>query len=83
MIACGESHETIARAIGCSDETLRKHFAEQLATGAATKRREVIAMLFASAKAGNVSAQRKLADMTRPRVPGSADPALARIFQRG
>ncbi|HUC70398.1 MAG TPA: hypothetical protein VMS01_04320 [Stellaceae bacterium] len=71
MRACGEAQETIARAIGCSDETLRKHFANELATGHAVRRREVIGLLFQSARGGNVSAQRKLDDMTRP---GAARP---------
>lgn len=62
--ACGMSEDDIARAIGCSTPTLRKHFAEELRTGHAKKRAEVIRMLFKTAKAGNVSAQRKLVDLT-------------------
>lgn len=70
-IACGMSHEDTARAIGISWKTLDKYYADELKNGPARKRREVINMLFASAKAGNVSAQRKLVAMVGgdPEVP--------------
>ena len=64
MVSVGESQEAIARAIGCERHLLQKHFAEELATGASRKRREVIAMLYKTAAAGNVSAQKKLEEMT-------------------
>lgn len=73
----GESQEVIARAIGIDVDTLRKHFGEELADGHAKRRKEVVGLLFASAKKGNISAQRKLEEMGRgldkvrdePRIP--------------
>lgn len=70
MLACGESQSVIARAIGCDPDTLRKHFADELANGLAKRRREVVELLFKNARKGNVSAQKKLEDMTR--VAGAA-----------
>lgn len=58
--AVGMSQDDIARAIGCSTPTLVKHFDEELTTGAAIKRAEVTAMLFKSARKGNVAAQKHL-----------------------
>lgn len=65
MKFCGESENTIARALAIDPDTLRKHFVEELADGHAHQRREVIGMLFASAKKGNVSAQKKLEELGR------------------
>jgi hypothetical protein len=65
LVMAGMTHETIARAIDCDRATLTKHFAAELQCGLAKKRAEVIDMLFASAKAGNVSAQKKLEEMSR------------------
>lgn len=65
MVCCGMPKEDIARAIGISKPTLLKHFDEELANGFAKKRAEVIRMLFDAAENGNVSAQRKLEEMTR------------------
>jgi len=64
MVACGMSEDDAARGIGCSTPTLQKYFSEELMTGRAKRRREIISMLFRAARAGNVSAQRKLHDMT-------------------
>lgn len=61
----GESENTIARALGIDPDTLRKHFSEELADGHAQRRKEVIGMLFKSARSGNVSAQKKLEEMGR------------------
>jgi hypothetical protein len=61
----GHGKVLIARAIGVSRDTLRKHFAEELLNGHAQHRREVIAMLFASAERGNVSAMIRLEKLTR------------------
>lgn len=76
MKFCGESENTIARAIGIDPDTLRKHFADELADGHAQRRKEVIGLLFASARAGNVSAQKKLEEMGR--VAGAAEAVKAR-----
>ncbi|GBD48089.1 hypothetical protein [Methylopila sp. Yamaguchi] len=64
LVSVGESHESVARAVGCSRETLEKHFVDELATGASRKRREVVDLLYKSARAGNVSAIKKLEEMT-------------------
>lgn len=64
MTSCGMSEDDIARAIGCSTPTLRVHFQEELLTGRSKRRREVIKLLFKSARGGNVTAQKKLEDMT-------------------
>ena len=65
MKFCGESENTIARALNIDPDTLRKHFAAELADGHAQRRKEVIGMLFTSARSGNVSAQKKLEEMGR------------------
>jgi hypothetical protein len=65
MVACGDSQETIARALGIEDDTLRKHFQNELKTGYAKRRREVVDMLFKAAKSQNVSAIKRLEEMTR------------------
>src|ERR1700759_3077452 len=62
--ACGMTVEEIAGAFELSPPTLRRLFAAELRTGAAKRRAEVIALLFRSARAGNVAAQKKLEDMT-------------------
>lgn len=61
----GESDNTIARALGIDPDTLRKHFVDELADGHAQRRKEVIGLLFKSARDGNVSAQKKLEEMGR------------------
>lgn len=63
-IGCGISEDDIARAIGCSTPTLRQHFAEELLTGRAVRRVESVSLLWKSARAGNVSAQKKIEEMT-------------------
>ena len=61
----GESDNTIARALGIDPDTLRKHFLGELADGHAQRRKEVIGLLFKSARDGNVAAQKKLEEMGR------------------
>jgi len=65
FVSCGMKAVQIARAIGIHEDTLQKHFAEELATGQAKRRGEVIRLLYRSARAGNVSAQKKLEEMTQ------------------
>lgn len=65
MKFCGESDNTIARALGIDPDTLRKHFSDELTDGHAQRRKEVIGLLFSSARSGNVSAQKKLEEMGR------------------
>lgn len=64
LLACSMSKKDIARVLGIHEETLEKHFGEELATGAAKRRAEVIGLLFKNARAGNVSAQKKLEEMS-------------------
>jgi len=64
LIGSGVSEDDTARAVGCSTETLRKHFAENIRGARAKKRAEAIQLLWKSARAGNVSAQKKLEEMT-------------------
>jgi hypothetical protein len=79
LICCGMSKEDVARAIGCTKPTLVKHFMPELETGIARKRAEIIGMLFKSAKGGNVTAQKKLEEMSR--IAGAED-ALSRPAER-
>lgn len=65
LVACGMKQDDMARVIGISTPTLVLHFEEELKTGVAKKRAEVIGFLFKTAKKGNVSAQKKLEEMTR------------------
>src|SRR3712207_1509401 len=64
LVSCGMAEQEIAGAIGCSRPTLRAHFRDQLKSGRAKRRAEVVRLLFASARRGNVSAQKKLVEMT-------------------
>jgi hypothetical protein len=65
MKFCGESENTIARALGIDVSTLRKHFDEELDNGHANRRREVIGYLFEAAASKNVAAIKKLEEMGR------------------
>jgi predicted transcriptional regulator len=71
LVSCGMSQDECARALDISVPTLTKHFEEELANGTAKKRAEVIGMIFRSAKKGNVSAQKKLEEMSR--IAGAAE----------
>lgn len=64
LASVGTDVVVIARALKVSPPTLRKHYGECLKEGSARKRAEVIGLLFTSARSGNVSAQKKLAEMT-------------------
>lgn len=55
----------IARALGVDVDTLRKHCADELQNGLSNRRREVIGLLYKSARSGNVTAQKRLEEMTR------------------
>jgi hypothetical protein len=54
----GMSHEAIALALGLSRNTLRKHFAEELTSGAVARRMEVLRAQYRAAVKGNVAAQK-------------------------
>lgn len=76
MKFCGESENTIARALGIDVDTMRKHFGDELADGHAQRRKEVIGLLFRSARDGNVTAQKKLEEMGR--AAGASEAVKAR-----
>ncbi|MGX9145923.1 hypothetical protein [Mesorhizobium sp. 128a] len=65
MRSCGESENVIAKSLKIDVDTLRKHCAEELDNGFSNRRREVIGMLYKSARGGNVTAQKRLEEMTR------------------
>lgn len=85
LIGCGLTEDDTARAVGCSTETLRKHFVEPIRVARAEKRAEAIGLLWKSARGGNVAAQKKLEEMTGralaeeaftgDRAPAAAPPA--------
>jgi len=50
MKFCGGSENTIARALGIDPDTLRKHFTDELADGHAQRRKEVVGLLFETAR---------------------------------
>lgn len=58
LAAFGKPPAAIARVIGVSEPTLRKHFAEDLAIGAEKVEAEIITALMTKARAGNVAALR-------------------------
>lgn len=69
MRMVGEAEAVIARAIGIDVGTLRKHFSEELANGHAHRRKEVIGMLFDTARGGNVAAIKRLEELGRAAEP--------------
>lgn len=73
--ACGMSEDDIARAIGVAPKTLRKHFAEEVATGWARKRAQNLKRLDAAAAKGNVSAQKYLDQRMGAAQPFVSEPA--------
>lgn len=66
----GESNATIARALGIDPDTLRRHFANELADGYAQRRAELIGILFDAARAGKVAAVAALDKMSRGATKG-------------
>ena len=90
MLACGDSQNMVARALGIDDDTLRKHFAEEIATRAAKRRREVVDAVFEGVGAKNASLIRKAEEMTRAaaaqesvRRAGEGRPEAPRVDRRG
>lgn len=65
MVACGDSKDTIARAVGCSIPTLDLHFDEELKNGFAKKRREILNWMYDGARKGNATLIKRLEEMTR------------------
>ena len=54
----GTPHDDIAKVVGCTAKTLRKHFRDELDGAAIETNARVAGFLFASAKEGNVAAQK-------------------------
>ena len=65
MLACGDTQETIAKALGIDDGTLRKHFGEEISTGAARRRRQVVDAIFEGVAAGNAGLIPRAEEITR------------------
>ncbi|MCW2195048.1 hypothetical protein [Bradyrhizobium elkanii] len=72
------SQDDCARALGISTPTLVKSFREEIATGVAKKRAEVVGMLYTQAKKGNATCIKKLEEMTRVAAAAQAMSDLAR-----
>lgn len=64
MVSLNASVREISIALGVTANTLRKHCSSELTKGRSKKRCEIALMLWDSARGGNVSAQKKLIDMT-------------------
>jgi hypothetical protein len=60
----GMSHEEIAIGLGIARNTLEKHFAAELSTGAYCKRLEVMEAMHRAAIKGNVAAQKAYVTLT-------------------
>lgn len=77
-VACaiggGMTQSDVALALGVPVPHLRKYFSHELTVGAMAKRAEVLEALLASAKDGNVSAQRTYLSTTLA-MPGGVPPA--------
>lgn len=78
MVFAGEQQQVIARALGITLPTLRKHFAEELETGHAQRRLEVIGLLFDAGRGGNVAALKALEVLGRAAEP-AAKPKAAEV----
>ncbi len=72
MRACGDTHDTIARALGIDDDTLRKHFPGELLNGSARQRRKVVEAVFRGVDNDNATLIKRAEEMTRASA-GSAD----------
>ena len=64
MVSTGETMDDIASVIGIAENTLRKHFADEISTAKAKMRAHILGLLFKSADNGNVSAQKYLERLT-------------------
>lgn len=72
MVSCGVSQDTIARALDINRETLAKHFKDELETGGARRRQEIVDLMYAQARKGNVTAIKRLEEMTQPVEAGAS-----------
>lgn len=73
------SHEEIALGLGIARNTLGKHFARELSTGAYEKRLEVLDAMHRCAKKGNVAAQKAYVALT----PHVAAPPVPKAAPKG
>lgn len=64
-LACGLTQEQICAALSIDHKTFTKAFAVEIDTGRGKARARVLTWLQKSAKNGNVSAQKKLEEMSR------------------
>jgi hypothetical protein len=83
LIGGGMSQDDIARAIGRTLETLRRHFVEELRCGRAKSRAAVIVAQFETALKGNASAQDKYLGKSQVGTNVPADPLPARPLRLG
>lgn len=61
--AVGATEDTIRRALGINLETLKKYFADNLENGWSRRYQEMVELLFKAARAGNITAQRKVLEV--------------------
>lgn len=71
MVLAGMAHAAIAKALEIDIHTLEKYFRVELDEGVSRKKREVLGMLYATAQAGNVAAQKTLLDVAERREVGA------------
>lgn len=85
-IAAGWKQSDIAAEIGISIPTLALHFEAELSHGHAKRRGEALDLLWKSARAGNVSAQKALVALQMtgdPAAPVEAKPSPERSIKLG
>jgi hypothetical protein len=69
------NRNSIARVVGASDETIAKYFTDELLTGRDRRRAELLRLLWAAARRGNISAIKRLLDMTDVQLRSEQPPA--------
>lgn len=70
----GMHHEDIAAALGITQPTLRKHYADELSRQAHLRRIEVLGALYAAAMKGSVSAQKAYSSASPQAAAPDPDP---------
>lgn len=75
LVACGMVQLDICKVVGCSEPTLMKHYANELRLGRERARARILGMLNKAARKGNVSAQKKLEELSRV-VAAPAQPSI-------
>jgi hypothetical protein len=78
LVGGGMNEDDIARAMGFSRDTLRRHFLEELRCGRAKSRGAVLVAQFEAALKGNASAQDKYLGKSQVGTNVPADPLPAR-----